>query len=151
MPKIIIADTSCLIILSKIGELAILRKLYGEILITKTIQKEFGKKLPKWINIAGIHDIERQKILELQVDEGEASAITLALEYPDSTLILDDLKARKVAERLGINYTGTIGVIIKAKRGGIIPSVKNILNKIKKTNFRISEDIEKAAIRAANE
>lgn len=76
----------------------------------------------------------------MQVDKGEASAIALALELPESTIILDDFRARKVAERLKVNFTGTIGVIIKAKLQGIISSIKPLLSKIKQTNFRISDE-----------
>jgi len=53
--------------------------------------------------------------LELQLDKGEASAIALALEIQDSTLILDDFKARKVAEKLGLKITGTLGLMILPK------------------------------------
>ena len=73
------------------------------------------------------------------------------METPNSTIILDDYKARKVAERLGLKYTGTIGVIIKAKLDGIIPSIKPLLIKIKKTDFHISENLELIALREAKE
>ena len=76
---------------------------------------------------------------------------TLALETPDSTLILDDYKARRIAEKLNLYYTGTIGVIIKSKLMGIIPSIKPILGKIRKTDFRISVEIELQALNEANE
>ncbi len=87
----------------------------------------------------------------MQIDRGESSAIALALEIPDSTIILDDYKARKIAEQLGIIFTGTIGVIIKAKLNGIIPSIKPLLEKIKQTDFRLSADIELQALKEANE
>ena len=87
----------------------------------------------------------------MQIDKGESSAIALALETPNSTKILDDYKARKVAERLGLTFTGTIGVIIKAKLSGIIPSIKPILEKIKQTDFRLSAEIELFALKVANE
>jgi predicted nucleic acid-binding protein len=87
----------------------------------------------------------------MQIDKGESSAIALALEIPDSTIILDDYKARKIAERLGITFTGTIGVIIKAKLKGVISSIKPILEKIKQTDFRLSADIESQALKEANE
>lgn len=53
--------------------------------------------------------------------------------------------------QLGINYTGTVGIIVKAKLDGIIPSIKPILEKIKQTNFRISPELEIVALREANE
>jgi len=89
--------------------------------------------------------------LELQIDKGESSAIALALETPDSVVILDDYKARKIAERLGVTLTGTIGVIIKAKLNGTIPSIKPIIEKIKQTNFRLSAEIEIQALKEADE
>jgi predicted nucleic acid-binding protein len=73
----------------------------------------------------------------MQIDKCEASAIALALENAGCTIILDDYKAMKIAEKLGINITGTIGVIVKAKLKGIIPSIKPILEKIRPTDFRL--------------
>ncbi len=151
MPKTIISDTSCFIILNNIGEIELLHKVYGEIITTIDIAIEYGEVLPDWVEIKAVKDSYKQQLLELQIDKGESSAIALALEIPDSTVILDDYKARKIASRLGINYTGTIGVIIKAKLKGIIPSIKPILEKIKQTNFRISIEIELQALKEVNE
>ena len=67
------------------------------------------------------------------------------------TFILDDYKARKMADNLGLHYTGTIGIIVKAKLKGIIPSIKPLLEKIKHTNFRLSVDLELLALKEANE
>ncbi|MBK6536412.1 MAG: hypothetical protein IPG09_01110 [Ignavibacteria bacterium] len=60
-------------------------------------------------------DKQFQKEHELELGKGEASAIALAVEIKDCTVILDDLKARNIAEKLKLDITGTIGVIIKAK------------------------------------
>jgi predicted nucleic acid-binding protein len=151
MPRIIISDTSCFIILSNIGELELLHKVYGQVTTTIDIVNEYGEKLPEWVEIKDTKDKYRQQLLEMQLDKGESSAITLALETPHSTLILDDYKARRIAEQLGLSYTGTIGVIIKAKLLGIIPSIKPLLDKIRHTDFRISADIELQALKEANE
>lgn len=112
---------------------------------------EYGGDLPDWVEIETVNDKYRQQLLEMHVDQGEASAIALALETPESTIILDDYRARKVAERLRLNYTGTIGVIIKAKLNGIIASIKPLLFKIKQTDFRISDAIEQQALQEADE
>lgn len=151
MLKTIISDTSCLIILSKIGELNLLKEVYGNISTTSDIAAEFGEELPYWIEIQQVKDLHKQQLLEMQIDKGESSAIALALETESSFVILDDHKARQIAERLGINYAGTIGIIIKAKISGIIPSIKPILEKIKQTNFRISTELEIIALQEAGE
>ncbi|WP_426670887.1 DUF3368 domain-containing protein [Mucilaginibacter sp. McL0603] len=151
MPDVVIADTSCLIILSNINELDLLKKVYNTITTTPDIALEFAETLPDWVIIKSPKDHQKQQILELQIDKGEASAITLALEIPGSTIILDDLQARILADRLGILITGTIGVIIRAKLNGVIPSIKPLLNKIKQTNFRISAALESIALKEAGE
>jgi predicted nucleic acid-binding protein len=151
MHRTIISDTSCFILLTNIGELELLYKVYGQITTTIDIANEFGEKLPNWVEIKDVKDKYRQQLLEMQIDKGESSAITLALETPDSTLILDDYKARRIVEQLGLSYTGTIGVIIKAKLIGIIPSIKPLLDKIRQIDFRLSTDIELQALKEANE
>jgi predicted nucleic acid-binding protein len=151
MPKTIISDTSCLIVLTNIAELDLLRKTYGTIVTTVEISMEFGEPLPNWIIIEKVSDKQKQQLLELQIDKGESSAIALALETPESTVILDDYKARKIAEQPGVNYTCTVGVIIRAKINGVIPSIKPILTKIKETDFRLSLDLEPQALSAAGE
>jgi predicted nucleic acid-binding protein len=151
MPNTIISDTSCFIILTNIGEFDLLHKVYGHILTTNDIANEFGEILPDWVTIKDVKDKYRQQLLEMQIDKGESSAITLALETPDSTLILDDYKARRIAEQLKLPYTGTIGVIIKAKLLGYITSIKPLLESIRQTDFRISEEVELQALKEANE
>lgn len=151
MRKTIISDTSCFIILSNIGELDILHQVYGQIITTMEIANEYGETLPDWVEIVNAVDKSKQQLLEMQIDKGESSAIALALETPNSMIILDDQKARRIAEKLGIAYTGTIGVIIKAKLLGIIPSIKPILEKIKQTDFRLSADIEIQALKESKE
>jgi predicted nucleic acid-binding protein len=151
MHKTIISDTSCFIILTNIGELELLNKIYGLIVTTVDIATEYGEVLPDWVKIETVKDMYRQQLLEMQIDKGESSAIALALETPGSTIVLDDYKARKIADQLGLNVTGTIGVIIKAKLKGIIPSIKPLLEKIKKTDFRLSAEIELLALKEAKE
>ncbi|MBK7440260.1 MAG: DUF3368 domain-containing protein [Bacteroidetes bacterium] len=151
MHKTIISDTSCFIILAKINELELLHQLYGEVYTTVEIAEEYDEPLPDWVVVVNIKDKLVQQILELQIDKGESSALTLALETPNCTLIIDDLKARKIALQLNIKITGTIGIIIKAKLNKIIPSIIPILNKIKETNFFISPELEFQALQEANE
>jgi predicted nucleic acid-binding protein len=151
MQKTIISDTSCIILLDKVNCLPILNKLFGNIIITKEIADEFGKELPKWFEIKSPSNRTYQKILEASLDQGEASAIALAIEQTDCLIIIDDLKGRRYAEQLGLKITGTLGVIIDAKLQGIIPSIRPILEEIKGTNFRLTPDLEQKALTKAKE
>lgn len=149
MHKTIISDTSCFIILSNIHELELLHKVYGKVLTTHEISTEFGEALPEWVQIETVKDKYRLQLLEILIDKGES--IALALETPESVIILDDYKARKIAVQLGLIITGTIDVIVKAKIKGIIPSIKPFLEKIQLTNFRLTEDNVSQALKEANE
>ncbi|MGA1869032.1 MAG: DUF3368 domain-containing protein [bacterium] len=145
MPKII-SNTSCLITLERIERIYILKELYNKIIIPKKVEEEFGGKLENWISICETSDVKTLKVLKTIVDEGEAEVLTLGTEIKDSLLILDDLKARAVAKGLEINITGTLGVILKAKRRGIIKSIKEVLNDLKKVEFRMSEKLKEKMI-----
>ena len=149
--EIIISDTSCLILLYKIDELDLLKSLSDRIFITRTIKKEFGKSLPKWIQIKSPSDSHYQQILEMDLDPGEASAIALSLEIDNSILIIDDLKGRRVAEKLRLRYSGTFGLILRAKHEGIVTAIRPILNKIRKTDFHFSENLFETIIKEAGE
>lgn len=78
------------------------------------------------------------RLLEESIDQGEASSIALALEIPECYLILDDLRARKVAISLGLSFTGTLGFIASVRQRGIIPAARPLFEQIMATDFRIS-------------
>ena len=137
--KIVIADTSCFILLDNIGELELLKTLFGRVTTTSIIAQEFGASLPEWVEIKSVSDTQFQ--FTLDVDAGEASAIALALESGPSLIVLDDDKARKLAKKLNLTITGSLGVLLRAKREGIIPSIKPIIEKIQQTNFRYSQKV----------
>jgi len=147
--EVVIADTSCFILLEKIGELDLLKLLFSKIITTTTIAAEFGSPLPEWIEVRTPKNISFQNSLD--IDPGEASAITLAMESESSLLILDDNKGRKAAERFNLLYTGTLGIILKAKNVGLITSIKPIFQKIQQTNFRFSQKVLDEIYRLANE
>ncbi len=151
MPKIVVSDTSCLIVLSKIGKLDILRKLYSEIIITPEIANEFGDELPAWISEVSVTDVQKQKILEIEVDRGEASAIALSIEINADLIIVDDFKARKVSNHLGLTITGTLGVLVKARNSNLFPSIKPVIEDLNNTNFRVSTELIEEMLRASNE
>lgn len=149
--KTIIADTSCFIILTKIDCLDLMFQVCGSVITTTEIAYEFGDPLPEWVEIRSLKDFSTLIFLEMTLDKGESSAIALALETPNSTVVLDDYKARQMAEMLRISYTGTIGILVQAKRMGLVPSLKPLLQKMKETDFRISIELELQALRAAGQ
>ena len=151
MHSIVISDTSTLILLHKINEFDLLKGVYGKLITTPEIANEFGEQLPDWITVQSVKDEKYKKFLETQVDSGEASALALASEFEDVLLLLDDLKARKLAAKLMLKTTGTLGIIHRAKQMAIIPKVKPLIDKLLLTNFRISNEVVNEILRLNNE
>ncbi|MFY8020960.1 MAG: DUF3368 domain-containing protein [Bacteroidia bacterium] len=151
MHKVVISDTSCLILLSKIGELELLFKTYGEVIITPEVSKEYGKQLPNWINIISVRNKKQQLDFEKIVDLGEASSIALALELKDCLVIVDDKKGRILAKNLNIEITGTLGTLLKARQLNVIPKLKPILDKLREIDYRIHPEIEMGVLKLVGE
>lgn len=135
METIVISDTSCLIIL------ALLKLAYSSVVVTPDVAAEFGRTLPDWILIQSPSNSSLVRLLEESIDQGEASSIALALEIPECYLILDDLRARKVAISLGLAFTGTLGFIASVRQRGIIPAARPLFEQIMATDFRISKEL----------
>ncbi|WP_373057631.1 DUF3368 domain-containing protein [Zunongwangia sp. H14] len=151
MHRIVIPDTSTLIVFSKIGRLELLNSIYGKLTTTPQIAEEFKEPLPEWILIQEVTDKKNLEILLTQIDPGEASAIALAKESSDVLLLMDDLKARKLARQLNLKITGALGIIYKAKQLQKIDRVKPVIEEIFKTNFHISAHIVDEILKLNNE
>lgn len=148
MQKKVYVDTSSLILLTKINELTILKLLYGNVHITIPILEEFKNKLPWWFILDKAHYSNNHFPI---IGNGEASLFSVALVNKNIYLILDDYKARKLADLYKINFTGTIGVLIAAKKLGYINKIKPLLEKINLTNFRLAPEIFTKALLLADE
>ena len=150
--SLVIADTSCFILLDKIDKLDVLQHLFSVVYTTPEVANEFGKQLPEWITIEASADHKYQQLLAQQVDLGEASAIALSFGKENALLILDDRRARRLAQKLKCSFTGTLGIIARAAREGVISSLEEVISQIKQTNFRFSEatfdEVRKAAKRS---
>lgn len=146
MSQFFVADASPLIVLQNIGELRLLEKLFGEVFITAEVESEFGIDLPEWIKLVEVRDKTRQTILNLSLGKGEASVIALCLENAESSLIIDEKKGRRIAKELGVNITGTLGIIVKAKEKGLLDSIEIVFEKLENAKFRISPNLKTAIL-----
>lgn len=141
MEKVIISDTTCLILLSNLGKLDLLQALFSTVTITPEVRAEFGDPLPHWVVVESVKDQQQFATMRLMVDEGEASAIALCLEKPGSLLIMDERKGRKVAQDLGLITVGTLGILLEAKKGGHISQLRPLIEQIFQSDFRVSSDL----------
>jgi predicted nucleic acid-binding protein len=160
---IVVSDTSCLSALLRVGQLSLLHAVFGTIIIPKKVAEEllrlkaFDIDLSEfsnaaWIEINTPKDIPLLQRLLLRLDEGEAHAITLAVELAADWLIIDELKGRKAAESLSINFIGLAGVLLLAKEEGHLKQIKPLLNRIlEETSFRMSHALVKKILLTAGE
>jgi predicted nucleic acid-binding protein len=137
----IIADTSTLIALEKIGLLPILCKIYKEVVIPESVIEEFGNLTLPCLTIRKVEsNLLKLLIIDLNLGKGEADAIALASQT-GLRIIIDDSKARKVAENMGLKLTGTIGVLMKAERLGLLSNAQNKVRELKEKGFYVSDEL----------
>jgi predicted nucleic acid-binding protein len=82
---------------------------------------------------------------------GEAAVIQTALDHGDAAVILDDLKARRIAKTLGLSVTGTLGVLVQAKQRGLLSSVSEAITRLEQRGMWISSSLAARAIQLAGE
>jgi len=151
MREVIISDTTCLITLTRMGELELLERLYHHVWITPVVAREYGGGLPNWIGIKEVKDKSRQDDFESILDPGESSTIALALETPNCMVIIDEAKGRKIAREHNIPIIGLLGILIQAKQQGVIPAVRPKLELLRKFGFRFSSQLEQTVLKMADE
>ncbi len=140
--KVVIADASCLILLTNIDELDILASLYGEIWITEAVQREYGLSIPPFISIQNPADVEKLNDLLRSLDLGEASSIALALENPGCRIIIDGKKGRQIALSMGLDLTGTLGVLTEAAKRDLIVADRKLVKQLEILGFRLSAELK---------
>jgi predicted nucleic acid-binding protein len=136
----IVVDTSCLIILSKIEKLQILKELFHEVMIPDAVSREFGGELPSFIHIHPAPvDKDFSRFASAFLDSGESEAIALAIKSEVEGIIIDEKKGRKVANALGLKVIGTLGVLALANRKGILDDLDTVIKDVKDKGFYISD------------
>lgn len=155
--KVVLADASPLIALARVGVLPWLRKLYRTISITREVRGEAigARELPGAVAIAAALKQGWIRVLQEewnepplpQLDSGEAGTLRAAIALGPGTLVLlDDLQARREAQRLGIAMTGTAGIIVEARQAGLIPAAKPVFARLAEEGFHFGDDLLQAIL-----
>lgn len=145
-----VADSSCLIVLERIGRLDILPRVFGSVLIPEAVAKEVGFSAP-WLEIQVVRNNPVEARIRSQLGAGEAAAIVLTIEVAPSRIILDDRRARRVAEQLGVSMIGTPGLLVLAKRRAMLDQVSPVLTAMRNAGFYVSKELVERTLRAAGE
>jgi predicted nucleic acid-binding protein len=160
--RVVVSDASPLIGLAAAGGFELLRELFGTLTITATVRREViaGKALPGakevraairagWIQV--LKDPPGKPPFST-LDPGEASILAAAAKLGRPCLILiDELAGREQAKALGFAVTGTAGLLLVAKKRGLIPAVRPYFEALMKADFRLSAELVRAVLKDAGE
>ena len=148
---LVITDTSVLIAFERIGRLDVLPGLFPSIMAPPAVVAEFATR-PQWLQIVAVQNhalVAEHRALFL--DEGEAEAIALAREHPQATLLLDERRGRHFALTLGLPVVGSAGILVRARRAGLIPAVRPLLDALLEQGFYLSEAVYRRVLEQAGE
>ena len=146
-----------------IGELDLLRKLYEVVYIPQAVFDEIvikgeGQigaediKNSEWIKVLPVQNRLLVKSLFLQLDIGESEAIVLAIEHSANLVLLDEKRGRNIASEFNLRPFGLLGVLVQAKKLGLILEIKPLIDKLRHVaGFWIDNKLYQAVLNSVNE
>jgi hypothetical protein len=160
-----VSNTSPIFNLACIERLDLLRTLFQEIWIPSGVETELtlvpdaairGRveqaRNAGWLKVRPTIEADLIKLLTVDLHQGEAEAIALALETKADWLLIDEKEGREMARRLGLPIAGVLGVLLRAKRMGHIAEIKpDLLALRSKAHFFIAPELEAELLESAGE
>lgn len=163
----VVADSSVIIVLWRVQRLNLLHQLFGEVVIPAAVATEIsvqgkpGSTLlseTDWIKPASLFDITlADRFISgaegmPRLDIGESEAIALALELKANALLVDDRQGRMVAKQMGIRVIGVVGILLLAKRVGLISEIRPVLDAlVEDVGFRLNRRLYQHTLELADE
>jgi predicted nucleic acid-binding protein len=160
---IVVSNTSPIVNLACIGRLSLLEQLYDRIVIPQAVRREIadaGAGQPgarevqtlDWIETRAATNLALVTSLKMELSEGEAEAIALAVELKADLVLLDERRARTVASRFGLRFIGLLGALVEAKHKKLFPALKPVLDDlIAKAGFWISAALYHKVLQSVGE
>lgn len=158
--SLLVADAGPIIALAAIRRFEILHQLADEVIVPRAVFAEVIAGAPRagaaelqgavWVTVAdGVADLVAA--YGLLVDRGEAEALAIAEARRDSLLVIDDLRARRIARRLGLRFTGTLGILARGKRARLLDRVRPEVQRLADAGFRIDDSLRDAFLESMGE
>lgn len=157
----IVVNTGPVIALEACGLLSLLAALHSRVVMPAdvafeltrgTSQGSSGPPSSSWEWIEALPTTVRPlPPLAAYLDPGDAAVIALALEQGISLVLIDERRGRMVARTLGLRVTGSVGVLLRAKKEGRLPSVRECIDQMRAKGVWLSEQLRAAALQEAGE
>lgn len=156
-----VVNASPLILLGKINQLHLLAKLVEQVVIPHEVAIEI-KAGPVddparcWLEVEGRLFAAKPMPLDLRVvawdlGNGETAVISRALSEPDAVCLLDDRAARDCAQLFGAQVKGTVGILLLAKKAGLIPAIRPSIDALLRSGALLSDAVIREALQLAEE
>ena len=150
--SVVVSNASPLINLARANHFDLLVEFYDQIVIPQAVYDEVvvrgqGRdgsrevKEASWIETQVPKDDLAVRALATELGKGEASAIILAQELQADLLLMDETRGRRIAQQLGLNVRGTLGILARARREGRIPNLRQALDLLRARGTWISSDL----------
>lgn len=157
----VVVDATPIVALAGIDRLDLFRALYGQVLVPPAVWHELETggqrpggladlRLAPWIKIATPADAASMA-LSADLDRGETEVIALARELNARLVVIDDRLGRRHALRLGLEITGSIGVLLRAKELGHVDRILPLLERLESNGLYLSERLKLWARERADE
>jgi predicted nucleic acid-binding protein len=161
---VVVSNTSPLSNLAIVGRLALLRDQFGSVLVPPAVRRELiqlrhtaaeqsldAAFIGGWLQVAPLRR-PMPGNLAIGLHAGEAEALALAVERQADLTLLDDGDARRRATEAGLRISGILGILLRAKRNGQIPSLREEIGRLRKeARFFVARSLESELIAAAGE
>lgn len=160
---IVVSNTSPLTSLGALGQLDLLQRIFGEVHISEAVWDELNADGVRWPGRDAVesaawirrHPMTSEPLvrsLMRSIDHGEAESIALAVRLQADLVILDDRDAREAADALGLTVTGVLGILLRAKRKGLLAQVRPALDALRsQAGFFLTERVYLHTLRLAGE
>jgi hypothetical protein len=160
----VVCDTSVLLYLGRIGQFDLLPAIFASICVPESVvlELDMGRLLRRdtvdprslaWATIVSVTQPMIDALPPNRLGTGERDTIAYAQAHHTHTFAvgLDDLQARQVAESIGLTVVGTLGVLVRAKRAGLIPAVEPLVDAVTAEGFRLGSGLYQAVLELAGE
>jgi predicted nucleic acid-binding protein len=155
---LVVADAGPLISLGRLDLLSVLARLFGVVHVPTAVVDEClarpeqadAQRIRAALDAGWLISAEARPIQAPELDAGECAAIGLALEL-HARLLTDDQAARRYAIHIDLPVMGTLGLLILAKRRGEVAEVGRLIQQLRSSGQRFSEDVVAQVLRAAGE
>ena len=160
MKRVIVSNATPIIAFSRINRLDLFQQVTGAIVIPQEVEKElYGHRrmdVPalnrsNWIKVRKVQYQADVELLLPSLDKGEAEVIVLSKELGAGLIIIDELTARKVAIMMGLPVIGAAGLLMHAKRTGLIKEVKPLLDDMILKGIRYKESFYREVLKSIDE